>query len=90
MPGKTIVTFYHSAVCPRCHLSNLALKRVLRERADDVEVERVEILKDRKRAKAAGIRSIPTLVAGGQVLAGFVLTPARIERFLAALASGQG
>ena len=86
--GRVIV-FYHSVVCPRCRISGLALRRVLR-RHPDIELRKVEFLTNRERAREAGIRSIPALVAEGRSLTGIVLTPARIARFIESLASGPG
>ena len=81
--GNAIV-FFHSAICPRCRISGLALRKVLRQHPD-IEVTKVEFLTHRDRAREAGIRSIPALVANGRTLTGIVLTPAMIERFLASL-----
>lgn len=78
------VEFYHSVVCPRCHLSNALLRRALRNHPD-VEVTKVEILTNRDRARKAGVRSFPALAAEGRTLTGFLLTPGGIERFLSSL-----
>lgn len=78
------VTFYHSVVCPRCHLSGIWLKQLLPE-FPDVVLEKVEVLGNRARLKQAGVRSFPTLIAGDRRLSGFLLTPRGIRRFLAAL-----
>jgi len=83
---KKTVVFYHSVICPRCQLSGLALRRALR-RHPDIEVTKVEFLTNMDRAKRAGVRSIPALVAEGRSLTGTVLTPTRIERFMKSLAS---
>lgn len=80
----TVVTFYHSAVCPRCQLASVWLNGLL-ENYPHVSVERVELLTNRRAATAAGVRSIPTLVAGEQSLSGFVLTRSAIQRFLDSL-----
>jgi predicted DsbA family dithiol-disulfide isomerase len=84
--ARKVVVFYHSVVCPRCHMSGIALRSVLKKHPE-VELKKVEFLRDRALARKAGVRSIPTLVADGRSLAGIVLTPAKIERFLASLAS---
>ena len=85
MSGKIIhLTFYHSAICRRCHFTGLALGRILRQ-YPDVELRRVEFLTNRTRARSDGVRSIPALVAQGRSLTGFVLTKGRIERFLESL-----
>lgn len=79
------VTFYHSVICPRCHYSGRALRNVLRK-FPDIAVTKVEVLSNRGQARNDGVRSIPTLVAGGRTLTGVILTPRRIERFLESLA----
>lgn len=84
MAGENAIVFFHSALCPRCRISGLALRRVLRSRPD-LEVTKVEFLTHREAAREAGVRSIPTLVANGRILSGIVLTPAMIERFLGSL-----
>lgn len=86
--AKKNVVFYHSVVCPRCQISGLALRKVLRKRPD-IEVTKVEFLRNMGRAKKAGVTSIPTLVAQGRSLTGIILTPAGIERFFESLSSEQ-
>jgi hypothetical protein len=81
------LTLYRSALCPRCHLSDLALRRILRDRPG-FALTRVELLTNRSRARRDGVRSIPTLVTAGRTLTGVLLTPGRIERFLDSLESG--
>lgn len=78
------VRFYHSAICPRCRFTGFMLRRALRDRPD-VDVTHIEFLTNRDRAREDGVRSIPTLVAGGEMLSGVVLTQGGIERFLESL-----
>ena len=78
------VVFYHSVICPRCHVSNMLLRRAL-QRHPDVEMTKVEILTNRERARKDGVRSFPALAAEGRTLTGFLLTPGGIERFLTTL-----
>jgi predicted thioredoxin/glutaredoxin len=78
------VTFYHSAVCPRCHVSGFLLERALRKHPL-IRVKKVEFLTHRDDAREDGVKSIPALAAEGRTLAGFLLTPARIEGFLESL-----
>ncbi len=89
MPAaSTRVTYFHSVVCPRCRVSGLALRHALRK-FPDIELTKVELLTNRGRAREAGVRSIPALVAGGRTLTGIILTPGRIERFLASVAGDE-
>jgi len=80
---KTI-TFYHSAICPRCRMASLSLSALRRE-FPDLEVEPVELLTNRARAKADGVRTIPTLVSEDGRLQGFYLTRRKIRAFLGSL-----
>ena len=78
------VTFYHSMICPRCHMAGLFLSSLLRD-FPDIEVEKVEYLVNLVGAHKAGVRQIPTLISGGEKLAGFYLTKSSIRRFLQSL-----
>ena len=75
------VTFYHSAICPRCALAKLWLASLLPD-FPDVAIERVEMLTNRQRAREAGVSMMPALVSGDRRLAGFILTKGAIRRFL--------
>jgi len=87
--ARTVVDFYHSVICPRCQVSGIALRRVL-ERHPQIEVRKVELLTNLARARQSGVSTIPALVCGDRSLTGIVLTPGRIERFLASLGSAPG
>ncbi len=78
------VTFYHSVVCPRCHMAGIFLGQLLPE-FPDVTLEKVEFLTNRGPAGEAGVRSIPTMVSGDSRIGGFYLTKGKIRRFLESL-----
>ena len=78
------VTFYHSTICPRCHIAGRSLAQ-LRDEFPDVVLEEVEYLANLRRARAEGVRTIPALVSGERALSGFYLTKRSIRRFLAEL-----
>lgn len=80
---KTI-TFYHSVICPRCHMAGRSLAQLLNE-FPGVQLEKVEFLTNRGRSINDGVRSIPALVSGDKKLSGFYLTRDSIRRFLEAL-----
>ena len=80
----TTVTFYHSVVCPRCHMAAMSLSQLLRD-FPDIAVEKVEYLANLGRSHKHGIRSIPTLVSGDKKLSGIYLTKKSIHRFLVSL-----
>ncbi len=75
------VTFYHSMICPRCHMAGLWLSLLLDE-FPDVEIEKIEYLAHMGQARKAGVSLIPTLISGDKKLGGYYLTKKRIRRFL--------
>jgi glutaredoxin len=75
------VTFYHSVLCPRCHVAGAFLDALIQEHPD-VRVERVEYLTHLGRARRDGVRMIPTLVSGDRRVGGLFLSRASIRRFL--------
>jgi glutaredoxin len=83
------VTFYHSAICPRCRLASAALES-LADEYPDVRVERVEYLTNFRAARSAGVLTIPTLRSNGRALSGFFLTKSNIRRFLDSLGEANG
>ena len=78
------VTFYHSVICPRCHMAGVSLTSLLSD-FPDVTVEKVEYLSNLVHSHKDGVRRIPTLVSGDQKLTGFYLTKNRIRQFLETL-----
>lgn len=84
----TTVTFYHSAICPRCQLARRWLGQLLEE-YPGVGVEEVELLTNYRRSRQAGVSRIPALVAGERRLSGFFLTKERLRRFLESLGDGR-
>ena len=78
------VTFYHSALCPRCHMAGRSLAGLLHE-FPHVSVEKIEYLTHLGRSRRDGVRTIPTLISGERRLSGFYLTKQRIRQFLESL-----
>ena len=78
------VTFYHSMICPRCHMAGLSLSKLLAD-FPDVEIEKIEYLANMGQAHKAGVNLIPTLISGDQKLGGYYLTKKSIRRFLESL-----
>lgn len=76
------IVFYKSSLCPRCMLVRRELTRLRRE-YPELEVEEVDVVLNPLRAWRSGIRMIPALRAGGDLLAGIVLAPEEIRRFVA-------
>jgi len=78
------IKYYHSTICPRWRLSGVWLRQALRQ-FPEIEVEKIELLTNRDRARSDGVRSIPTFLADDRKLCGFLLTKKRIRMFLESL-----
>lgn len=74
------VTFYHSAICPRCQMASRSINALLPD-YPGIRVERVEYLTHVARARRDGVRTIPTLVDESGGLKGFYLTKAKIRAY---------
>ncbi len=76
------VVYYKSIICPKCIPTNRLIKR-LKQTHPEIEVEEIEILRHMGRAKAEGVRHVPTIIAGQRR---FYAAPT-MEELLAALRS---
>jgi hypothetical protein len=54
----------------------------LRDEFPDIEIEKLEILTNRVRAREDGVRQVPALVHGERRLSGLFLTKKKIRQFL--------
>ena len=59
------ITYYKSVICPRCIPTSRFLKNLKKE-YPEVEIEEIEVLKNMKAAKQAGIHSIPVIEIGNK------------------------
>lgn len=74
------VTFYHSAICPRCQMVSRSIRALLSD-YPEIQIERVEYLSNLQRAREAGVRAIPALVHEAGELKGFYLTKPRLRAY---------
>ncbi len=66
--SKTTAIFYHAG-CPVCLDAESAVTRYLDPTKVDLEIVHLGTAKDRvAEAEAAGVKSVPALVVGGQTL----------------------
>lgn len=77
------VELYRTVLCPRCLYVTHALNKMHRE-FPELDIEVIEISKNLNRLRAAGVRTVPTLVIGKDKLSGLLLTPQKIRKFLTA------
>lgn len=80
------VTFFHSAVCPRCQMASRSIRALLPD-YPEIRIEPVEYLTNMKRARQAGVRTIPALIDEEGGLRGFYLTKAAIRRYFDTLSA---
>lgn len=78
------VTFYHSAICPRCQVASRSIAALMPD-YPRIQIERVEYLTNLKRARRAGVRIIPALVDETGGLKGFCLTKANFRAYFDSL-----
>ena len=81
------ITFFHSTICPRCFVAGQFLSRILQDHPG-IEVEKVEILTNRRRSREAGVSTIPALACEGKTISGFLLGPGRIREFVESIENG--
>ncbi len=75
------ITFYHTALCPRCRLVRRALEDIAEKRGD-MEIEAIDVLRRPRVALRSGIRMIPALQINDRVLSGLYLKRKRIRQFI--------
>jgi glutaredoxin len=57
------IIYYKSIICPKCIPTTRLLKQIKKE-YPEIEVEEIEIITNRSRAKQDDVRHIPTIIAG--------------------------
>ncbi len=82
------ITFYHSALCPRCLMVGRTLLK-LQNDYPDLEIEKIEVTTSPLQSFRQGVRMIPTLSAVNLKLAGIYLTQDTIRNFLEKLYHSQ-
>ena len=76
------VTFYGSALCPRCHFAHKMLLEILGSNTE-IEVEQIDVLLHPLKTWSDGIRLFPALKTGNRILSGIVLGKKAMETFIA-------
>jgi hypothetical protein len=74
-------TFYHSPFCPRCARAEKHLQNLLGKPLPDTVVF-IDVMKPPLKTWQDGIRMIPALKAGEDMISGITLSPERIKTFL--------
>ena len=75
------IKFYKSAICPRCLVAQMALKKIV-EKDSSIEIEMIDVVSNFKRYQADKIGMFPAIVVEDKILQGLLLTPSKIEEFI--------
>lgn len=75
------VTFYKQVLCPRCHMAGKHLQNLLKQ-SDDFMLEEVDILAQPLRSWRDGVRMIPAIRVGDDILSGVYLSRTAIKKFI--------
>lgn len=75
------VEFYRILLCPRCLYTGRVLKKIAACQPR-IEIEIIEVATNLERIRAAGIRTVPALRIGNDLLTGLILTPQKIRCFI--------
>ncbi len=75
------ITFYRSALCPRCYVAKNHLMKLQKE-YDNCIIEEIDILTNPLKSWRAGIRMVPALKIEYKILAGLYLSFKDISQFI--------
>jgi glutaredoxin len=75
------VTFYGSALCPRCHFSHRMLLEIIHSNKE-IDLEVIDVLAHPLRTWSDGIRIFPALKIGDRILSGIFLGRNSMETFI--------
>ena len=76
-----LIVFYRTRLCPRCYLARKWLSELTRN-VPDLHIDEREVLHSPRQILHEGIRMIPAIRIGDQILSGAVLTKRKINDFL--------
>ncbi len=75
------IELYRTILCPRCLYVSRTLKKIVAS-FPHLELETIEVATNLTRSRQAGIKTVPTIRIGNDVLSGLILTPQRIRCFI--------
>lgn len=75
------ITFYRSALCPRCFVTHRILLEIIQGNKD-MEVEEIDILSHPLKTWSDGIRIFPALKIDERILSGVFLGREKMESFI--------
>ncbi|MFA7382259.1 MAG: hypothetical protein WC001_02295 [Desulfurivibrionaceae bacterium] len=75
------IELFHTIICPRCLLVSRILKKIVAD-SPHLELESIEVATSLTRFRQTGIKTVPAIRIGNDVLTGIILTPRSIRRFI--------
>lgn len=75
------IELYRTVLCPRCLLVSRTLKKITAH-SPHLELEVIEVATNLTRTRQAGIKTVPAIKIGSDVLTGLILTPQKIHYFI--------
>lgn len=76
-----LIILYRTKLCPRCFLARKYLSELTRD-IPNLQIEEREVFFNPLIAAKEGVRMIPAIKVGKQILSGAVLTKGQIRNFL--------
>ena len=75
------IELYRTILCPRCLYVSRILKKIVAN-SPHLELETIEVATNLTRSHQSGIKTVPAVKIGNDILTGFILTPEMIRRFI--------
>jgi len=75
------IELYRTVLCPRCLYVSRTLKKIVAD-TPQIELEIIEVATNLSRTHQAGIKTVPAIKIGNDVLTGFILSPQMIRHFI--------
>ncbi|MDG4477106.1 thioredoxin family protein [Thiovibrio frasassiensis] len=76
------IELYRTILCPRCLLVGRSLKKIVEQHSPQIELEVIEVATHLTQTRQAGIRTVPAIKIGNDILTGLILTPQKIRCFI--------
>lgn len=75
------IELYRTILCPRCLYVSRTLQKIVAG-SPNLELETIEVATNLTRSRQAGIKTVPAIRIGEDLLTGLILTPQKIRGFI--------
>ena len=75
------IELFRTILCPRCLFVSRTLKKIVTG-SPQLELETIEVAINLTRTRQAGIKTVPAIKIGNDILTGLILTPRLIRCFI--------